>query len=422
MSDSRVRRFLEYLLWGHVLFLPISIALSEPLAYAVAPLAAWYFWREKARPVGPSPLRWPMWIFVAVAVASLAWSIRPGLTLHKLDRLLLLGVVFAVPLVWRSDRSDAAALAGKLVVLFLIGTSLQAALDVVRIPLSYVHAAQAHDALVQAGELSRRARRPTLFDMGNMRDPQMYMVSLSLLTGWILHRAAGSVTRWWWTALILNAAAFILHFKRGAWMAFVASAVLMALLAGRRRVMLILLLAVAGALAVPQVRDRLALLQEEFKLQTGGRYALWTEVAPRMMAEHPLGIGWKAARHEDFTRYEVRIQPKLNHLHNNAWQVRLELGWAGLLAWSAWMVTVLVMMGRNFRRLGADPAWSGLAYGVLGGFMALHLNGLVEYNFGDAEVFMLFNLLLALTALMWTIRPVPRAEPPATSPAPVVGS
>ena len=257
--------------------------------------------------------------------------------------------------------------------------------------------------------------------MGNMRDPQMYMVSLSLLTGWILHRAAGSVTRWWWLALVLNASAFILHFKRGAWLAFVVSTVLMAVLAGRRRVLLILLLAVAGALAVPQVRDRLALLQEEFKLQTGGRYALWTEVAPRMMADHPMGIGWKAARHEDFTRYDKRIQPKLNHLHNNAWQVRLELGWAGLAVWLAWMGTALVMMWRNFRALDGHPAWSGLAYGVMGGFIALHLNGLVEYNFGDAEIFMLFNLLLGLTALMWTVRPASPAGPTAANPGPAVG-
>ena len=416
MSETRATRWLAWCLFGNALFLPVSIALSEPLAYAAAPLILWLAWHRDLPSDGRNPYRWPMLAFVLVAALSMFWSIRPGLTAGKLDRFLLLGVVLALPLMGRRERAGGVDWAGRLVLLFLIGASLQALMDVVVIPWSYLHATSAHDALVKAGELSRRARRPTLFDMGNMRDPQMYMVSLSLLAGWWLYRRRDAVTRWWWAAAVLNTAAFLLHFKRGAWLAFLASSAVMAVAARRRRMLLVLLLAAAGALAVPQVRARLQLLQEEFRVQTGGRFALWTQIAPRMWEEHPLGLGWKAARHEDFTRYEVRLQPKLNHLHNNLMQVRLELGWAGLAVWIFWMGLAGVVMWRTFRVfMSQGGPWAGLSYGVLGGFLALQLNGLVEYNFGDSEIFMLLNFLLGLSALAWLeARP---GSPPAAGPA-----
>ncbi len=272
-------------------------------------------------------------------------------------------------------------------------------------PWSYHQARNAHAALVEAGTITKALRPPTLFDMGNMRDPQMYMVSLSLLVGWLLYRKPGRRLGWWWLAAVLNTAAFVLHFKRGAWLAFLVSAGLLALAARRRRVMVMLLVAVACAFALPQVRQRMGLLRDEMRIKTGGRYVLWTRIAPPMLHDYPWGMGWKAVRHEDFTQYDQRIQPKLNHLHNNALQLRLELGWAGVAAWLAWMLTGLVVMWRILRTAvrQATPE-AGLAYGLLGGFLALQLNGLVEYNFGDAEIFMLFNLLLGLAAAAWWVQ------------------
>ena len=430
MSTPRGEQWLAWCVMAHVALLPLSIALSQPFAFLAALLVAWLCWSQRSTPQPAHPVRWDMVAFAALAVASISWSIRPAQTADKLDRMILLGMIMAIP--WLTTRGQtpwSREGVGRLVLLFIAGATVQAAVDVVRIPLAYHHALQIHDALVQAGERSARSLRPTWFDMGNMRDPQMYMVSLSLLVGWFLYRRSDGGLRWWWLATVLNGAAFVLHFKRGAWLAFLASAALMALAARRKRMLLILLLAVASALAVPQVRERLSLLKDELRLKTGGRYALWTEVGPRMMDEHPWGLGWKAARHEDFTRYTVRIQPKLNHLHNNALQMRLELGWPGLAAWLAWMVAGGVLMGRSYRRLAlCHDALAGVGYGVLGGYLALHFDGLVEYNFGDSEIFMLFNVLLGLAVALHGMDALaPRAvasampePPPATEAAPPV--
>lgn len=396
MTADRVRNGLRWIMMGYAAFLPVSIALSQPLAFAMVPMVLWLYVKEPgSRPA--QPMAWPALAFAAVALLSLAWSVRPGQTLAKMDRMLLLSVLFALP--WLVNQARGATgpdLVGRLALCFVLGSSVQAALDLVTIPWSYHQALQQHEALRLAGELPARARAPSLFDQGNMRDPQMYMVALSLLLGWILYRRSTVGLRWWWMAAALNAVAFILHFKRGAWLAFLLSAAVLALVARRRRVVAFLVLAVLAALAIPQVRERLDLLRDEVRMKTGGRYALWTGVAPRMLEDYPWGMGWKAARHEDFMKYGVRIQPKLNHLHNNALQLRLELGWPGILAWAVWMGAGFVLMWKSYRASRGPPAaW---AYGILGGFLALHLNGLVEYNFGDAEIFMLFTLLLGLAA------------------------
>ena len=43
---------------------------------------------------------------------------------------------------------------------------------------------------------------------------------------------------------------------------------------------------------------------------------------------------------------------------------------------------------------------AGIALGVLGAFCAVMLNGVVEYNFGDAEIFMVLCFLMAMSALV----------------------
>lgn len=422
MNRARITEVMDYLLMAFAFFLPISIALTQAPAYLVSILALIVGARAVIHWKPLRPVLWMALGFALFAIASTMWSIRPGLTLSKLDRFLLLALLVAIP--WCGGQASCGneKWAARILICFLAGVTVQALMDLIQLPWHFLQATSAHDALVQAGELSRRARRPTLFDMGNMRDPQFYMVSLSLLTGWVLYRRARTVSAWWWVAMVLNAAAFILHFKRGAWLAFIASTVVMALLAGRRRVLVTLFLLVALALALPPVRDRLTLLKDELRLKTGGRYALWTEVAPNLFEAHPHGLGWKAARHEDFTQYKVKIQPKLNHLHDNILQIRLELGWPGVVIWGGWMLSALVLMVLNFRRGRGVGDGAGLAYGILGGFLALQLNGLVEYNFGDSEIYMLLIFLMAMALQMRMADEVPGPGSGSASPTPRPGS
>jgi len=121
------------------------------------------------------------------------------------------------------------------------------------------------------------------------------------------------------------------------------------------------------------------------------------------LKDHPQGIGYGAATHEDFLKYARRIQPKLNHLHNNVVQIALELGWAGLGIWLYWMGKSFWIFLSGYRRTrGSDTEAAAVFLGVLAAFCGLMVNGLVEYNFGDSEILMVIGLLMGLASVAWS--------------------
>ena len=74
------------------------------------------------------------------------------------------------------------------------------------------------------------------------------------------------------------------------------------------------------------------------------------------------------------------------------------MGPAGLAAWLGWMAVTVWMLYRSSR--GPPGEASRMALGALGAFVALMLNGVVEYNFGDSEVLMLLCLLMGLSCVV----------------------
>ncbi len=361
------------LLLAFAFFLPLSIAAAEPCAILAFALWTPSVWTKKFPTPPRHPLSWPIVIFLCVAVLSSVMGMRPAESVAKLSRFFLLGVVWVIPAM-SADREDLLRLAKA----FVIGALCKALYDVFRIP-----------AAVMGGT--------PLFQTGNMREPQMYSVGLLFVLAGVLLGYRTLRDRGVQLSLLLLGGGLVLHFKRGMWISFVLSAVLLALLARRRKAILWLLVCVCAMLALPQVRDRLAMTSAEFSLLHKGRMVLWTEVAPVMIKEFPFGMGWKATRHEDFQRVTRRVERKLNHLHDNPLQVTLELGWMGLAAWLWWMLRTGQTAILNYSQAAArGPGAGTVALGCFAAFVGLMLNGLVEYNFGDAEIFMVMALLMGI--------------------------
>jgi O-antigen ligase len=393
-SSPLIGRSLRVLLLLHAALLPVSIAAGQIWAYLVAVLfvaALFTRWREEL-------LRAPLTPFIACFAVAVLFSVgvgvRPAQALAKADRLFLLAVPLMLPLFQKAWGVEGLR---RLLIWFVAACSLKGLYDAVRIPLAYAQAREAFQSALSSGTLEAGALPPTLFEFGNMRDPQFYAVALCIALAFWIMRSPGA-PRWFFAAaILLNSTALIMHFKRGAWLATLLAVILLGLLSRRSRVVFLLLLVAIGAAFLPPVQTRLRLIQEEFQIRTGGRYALWSTVAPALLREYPLGMGWRSVTHEDLLKHGVPVQKKLNHLHNNVLQVRLETGWLGLAAWLAWMGAVFVWLARGYRRACAEHSpWAGPALGVLTGFTALHFNGLVENNFGDGEVFMLMNLLMGI--------------------------
>jgi O-antigen ligase len=81
------------------------------------------------------------------------------------------------------------------------------------------------------------------------------------------------------------------------------------------------------------------------------------------------------------------------HMHNDFIQIAVQTGVVGLAAFCALLVSFALLIARNLRLdLGpSDRAWVVGALGALAGFI---VNGLFEWNFGDAEVVTLLYIVI----------------------------
>jgi O-antigen ligase len=393
---------------------PVSIAVAEPLAYlavlllVVRQAAGLFGKRPGARPgdeTVANPYVWPILLFVGAVFLASWYGIRPMHSFRKMDRLFLLGLVFALPLAFPPEGLNRWETVRRLCMLFVAGSCIKALYDVLHIPLALWMAEPPPPGVEE--------EMPLLYRLGNMREPQMYMVALCFVVGALVH-GVWRERRWLlWLALALLVAAFVLHFKRGAWLAFGLTAVLLAVVAGNRRLLAALGVCMVLLMFMPQVRTRMEMVRNEFSFKFGGRMLLWVHSAPKLIIEHPMGMGWRAVRHADLKATSRYVYPGLNHVHNNALQVTVELGWAGLAAWLNWMGMGLYVMWDNVRRARkTDAMAAAAALGTLGAFCALLFNGVVEYNFGDGEIFMVLAFLMGLSvvlrnALRHAVQPAP---------------
>jgi O-antigen ligase len=93
------------------------------------------------------------------------------------------------------------------------------------------------------------------------------------------------------------------------------------------------------------------------------------------------------------------VEPKRDHLHSNYVQILVATGWLGLGCYLAWMIAALVDAVVFARKASGTNAMSELsAVAVLLMLTGLLINGIVEYNFGDAELVLACALIIGCAA------------------------
>lgn len=382
--------------------LPFSIALAQ--AAAGVALALWLAdsVRRGSTSAARSPFLLPLVLFSVVAVVSAFEGFLPSVSVPKLHRLLWYLLAFAIPDLAGRAGSDRIGFVRRLVLALVAGGCVATLLHV-------VHLAGAM-ARIPAG----MSPQFWLYSQGSMRSPQFHMTAALLLLagggeGWLGLRPAAAAA-----ALALNAGGLVLHFKRGVWGAAAGAAALLGLTGARLRWRTVVFAAALASLLVclPQVRERLIDAPRDF-FSGGGRWQLWTQAAPKLMKLAPWGLGYGAMQNADLRHLVRPLEPKISHLHNNALQILVELGWPGLAAWAAWMAVLLAVAARTLRRLRpARGHGLALARGLLAAIGGLLLNGMVEYNFGAGAILMLFALLMGMVVALRDAADVGNAAQP----------
>lgn len=389
-----MKRVLFALMMLYSLAMPFSISLSETPGLLLPVLSILFLLRPVRLLVGSRLLSISSLLLLVYALLMVVFGWMPEGSAHALHRLVAFLNVIAFPLiVLKGPQPDRDIL--WVVRAFLLGVVILGIQHSVELPL----------------ELRRGV---SLFDTGNMTDPQFFMTALVLVSALGPEVLPGRARQTFLFLCLLYIGGLLIHFKRGAWIA--ASLACMAVIALKRKVVAMLwIVAVAGlALCLPATRMRLTQLRELPDVRVGGRWALWTEAAPGLIRDHPWGVGFKQSSHELLLQYTRNIQPGLDHLHNNLLQIPVELGWIGLILWLLVNgVGFAVMLGnlRAAREL-RQPALNKLSIGLLAAFFGLHINGLVEYNVGDMEILLLYSWILGMAATVHARLALYRNEDP----------
>lgn len=209
-------------------------------------------------------------------------------------------------------------------------------------------------------------------------------------------------------ATFLAGMSLVYSYTRGAWIAVAAAVFVMSLYLGRK---VAIASVVSGVLLVggastfsAKFRDRLVSIVSTTNQSNTERIDVW-KANIAMFKENPiLGVGY-GVNEEIIGKYYEKLGIKQEfggHAHNNYLQFLSGTGLLGFLAFSAFSLISLYMAHRLLRILPPEASWArAIALGALGAQIALHVGGLTECNFKDAEVNHQYLLILALLTVVW---------------------
>jgi O-antigen ligase len=377
-AATRLRRFANGALAAFLVTSVFSIALSQ--AAAVLALGSWLASKalKRDRRVEPA-IFWPFALFFLVSLVSAVFASARVSAFRELSDLWLVGLLFLVIDLYRPDGEIS-----KPVRILLVSGAVSAAYALtqsLRFGSDYrIHGTLGHYMTFSGVTLV------------------VALLALSLL----LLRKRGYRDFMVSCVLLVSIAALLMTHTRGAWLGFLAGAIVVL---GYRSPRLILVVPVLAAvlflLAPGPVKSRILSIGDLGNVTTVERFYMWRS-GLEIFKDHPvLGVG-PGNVGQIYPDYKAPDDPWLpwrefSHLHSNVVQIAAERGILGLLTWfSIWFV-FLLRAHRGVRdRTAPGSSSRALVAGSMAVVTGFLVAGVFEYNFGDSEVIALVYFVMAL--------------------------
>lgn len=222
--------------------------------------------------------------------------------------------------------------------------------------------------------------------------------------GWSAGSPRHAMRRWsYGLALLINMAALLLTFSRGAlWLGLPAAVLFIGVMRGRRVLAAALVaLGVVVASALPLLgSDRLRLLFSGESGTSFFRLRVW-QSAWTMLREHPwLGVGPDNFLYQYRTRYmlpDAWQEPNLSHPHNILLDLATRLG-VGSLALFLWLQVSFWRLALPLYRTLGEGHRRALMLGLMASMLAGLAHGLVDHALFLVDLAYIFCLTLAVVA------------------------
>lgn len=378
MSQLSPRTLLPVFVGLFGFFTPFSIAgahISLTIAFVLL-LADGDARRWTGRFFRTHPLARPMLLWIVVSVIAVVFAVEPGRSLEKLKKLALLPLLplGALPVVREKLR-------------LVLGTTIGAT--------AFVAVWGLVDHLSRGGGLAVR-----LHGIGGfyMTIAGILMIVGLLATAELIAAFKDPRPRrisFLAVCTFLIVGALMATYTRGSWIGF---AVGLAVMLRKKVSVLIglLIVALVVLMAGPQSgRDRVLSIADPQHELSQERVFIWQHgldlVRARPWTGTGLAIPDELMGAEKETQYgTIRVH---SHMHNVYLQIAVTMGIPGLLVF-LWFMFEFLRVGARAPRGGIQNLWEqGVVAAYIPILLALLVNGLFEWNFGDSEVLGLFYLV-----------------------------
>jgi len=232
---------------------------------------------------------------------------------------------------------------------------------------------------------------------------QILVLPIAIFLGWINFRSQKKKSILWFIAASLIAAGVTFSFSRGAWLGMIISLIVIAYfinkIVGRVILASVIAFSVLVLILAPTslfaTRAR-AFFRPHEVVSTQERFYMW-QSALAIAADHPLfGAGWGnfTPAHAEYKMPGDIWAPACN-AHSNYFTALADAGWVGfgiflLLTIESMMITWRIARARNKTDI------CNLGYGLFGSMLAISIASISQTSLVDAEVAMLFFLLLGI--------------------------
>ncbi|MBN1351443.1 O-antigen ligase family protein [candidate division KSB1 bacterium] len=380
--------------------MPFSISLNQSTLAIVYLVLAVRMIRFRKWLPGRTPLDWALLFYAIAEILALIFSIEFPVALANSKRLLLIPIIYSTICI--ATDEDAVK---KMVLTFLSVMTVYALWGVFK----YFYMSVIHDA-------SGLSHRLTLQQM-YMTVGGLFMIStIYLLTALIFSREF----KWrliFAIAFCFNFLALLVTYTRSSWLGFFSAAALIVIHKSKKAALAFLAaLVIAFLFILPDsITDRFTSIFDPKHPNNVQRTIMW-KTAFEIYKDYPItGIGDIDAG-KIYRKYVVEKNAEIaGHFHSNLVHIAVTLGTLGLLAFLWLFIKIFQSELIIFRKVPNDNLWLKIAaFGSLAAFVGFFVNGLFEWNFGDAEVatvlWFTIGISLATAKILWAEKQVKGAQ------------
>ncbi|OPZ69568.1 MAG: O-Antigen ligase [bacterium ADurb.Bin478] len=380
--------------WNHYFaFFLLLFAAATSFSIALTQIAltlAMILWiglclKEKKKPFPRTPLDWFFVAWLALEVISTLFSPGRYLALeHFIKRALL------VPIVYLIAGSVQTRKQLRRLLLSLLGVmTIVAVIGIVKYHLG-------------PGGLEGRLK---LFNH-YMTSGGLLMINGLLALAFVFSRAPQRVRLIALAAAVLMFFPLIYTYTRSSWLGYLAGFTFIILFTRWKFIFALIPAVLLAFWAAPSsLQERLISVVDPWHPNNIERTYMW-QAGVRMVEHSPLyGYGDSEVGKRSEPYKSPQAKERGGHLHNNLIMFAVILGIPGLLVILGLFIRILATEWITLKSLAAED-WllSATALGALAAFIGFQINGLFEWNFGDAEVAMLMWLTVGLSLAAGRIR------------------